>query len=298
MSIFRSLLFAPGSAPDKMEKATRSAADAVIFDLEDAVAPQERVQARKNVAALLAQPGGPAAFVRVNHPSTGEMEADLDAAVTTELYGVILPKAETREEVERLDRALAERERQVGREVGSTVVLPLVESCRGIHFSYDMATASRRVVGLAFSSGEAGDFMADLEGVWTPDGQAMFYARSKLVCETRAAGLSWPVDGVVMNLADEATLRGECELARRLGFQAKLAIHPKQLPVINEIFTPTAAEIDYSQRVVDAFREAQAAGTGAFVYEGMMIDKANIARAQRTLARAKAVSAVESPKRG
>ena len=281
-----------------MEKAKRSAADAVIFDLEDAVAPQERVQARKNVAALLAQAGGPATFVRVNHPSTGEMEADLDAAVTMALYGVILPKAETREEVERLDRELTAREQQIGREIGSIAVLPLVESCRGIHFTYDMATASSRVSGMAFSSGEAGDFMADLEGVWTPDGQAMFYARSKLVCETRAAGLSWPVDGVVMNLADEATLRTECELARRLGFQAKLAIHPKQLPVINEIFTPTAAEIDYSQRVVDAFGEAQAAGTGAFVYEGMMIDKANIARAQRTLARAKAVSAVESPGRG
>jgi citrate lyase subunit beta/citryl-CoA lyase len=281
-----------------MEKARRSAADALIFDLEDAVAPQRRQEARKHVAALLTEAGGPPVFVRVNHPSTGEMEADLDAVVSANLYGVVLPKAETREEVERLDRALGQREKQIGREIGSIAVLPLVESCRGIHFTYDMATASPRVLGMVFSSGEAGDFMADLEGVWTQDGQAMFYARSKLVCETRAAGLSWPIDGVVMNLSDESILRSECELARRLGFQAKMAIHPKQLPLINEIFTPSAAEVEYSQRLVDAFREARDAGTGAFSYQGMMIDKANIARAERTLARARAVSGADAPQRG
>jgi citrate lyase subunit beta/citryl-CoA lyase len=281
-----------------MEKARSSAADALIFDLEDAVAPQRRDEARREVTASLGESGGPPVLVRVNHPSTGEMDADLDAAVTANLCGIMLPKAETPDEVLRLDRALEVREKRIGREVGSIKILPLVESCRGIHFTYEMAIASPRVMGMVFSSGEAGDFMADLEGVWTPDGQAMFYARSKLVCETRAAGLTWPVDGVVMNLSDETILRGECEIARRLGFQAKIAIHPKQLAVINEIFTPSAEDLEYCRQVIAAFREARSAGVGASVYQGMMIDQANVARAERMLARAGEASSSNSSGRG
>lgn len=286
MIALRSLLFSPGSSRAMLEKAKRSGADALIFDLEDAVSASRLGEARANVAAALAGPDLPPVFVRVNHPSTGEMDADLDAAVAASCYGVVLPKAETADEIVRLDAALSRREEQRGLRRGAIVVLPLIESGRGLHFAYEIATASARVVGLAFSSGEAGDFMADIEGRWTPDGLAMLYPRSKTVCDTRAAGLTWPVDGVVMNLADDDALERECRLARTLGFQAKMAIHPGQLATIHRIFSPSPDEVTYSLGLIAAYHEAAAGGQGAFRYQGMMVDKANIVGAQRTLARA------------
>lgn len=283
----RSLLFSPGSRPDLMAKAKRSAADALIFDLEDAVAPSARAGARDAVADALTETDGPPVFVRVSHPSTGEMDGDLDAAVAAATYGIVLPKVESAAEIAVLDEAIGVRERRGGRPPGSIAVLPLVESCRGLHFTYEIATASPRLVGLAFSSGEDGDFMADLDGQWTPAGEAMFYPRSKLVCETRAAGLDWPVDGVCMHLDDDTVLRSECQLARRLGYTAKMAIHPGQLSIIHEVFTPSPEEIDYSAGLLAAFEAATAAGTGVFRYRGAMIDKANVRLAERTLARAR-----------
>jgi citrate lyase subunit beta/citryl-CoA lyase len=287
----RSLLFAPGSNPRMLSKACGSVADAVILDLEDAVAPSARADARSAVAAVIDENSGrPGIFVRVNHPSTGLMEADLDITVRPGLFGVVLPKTDSPSDVARLDESLAEREARAHLPVGSIAILPLVESCRGLHDGYEIARQSPRIVGMAFSSGEAGDFMSDLGGQWTQDGVAMLYPRSKLVCDTRAAGLSWPVDGVVMNLADVSVLESECRLARRLGYQAKMAIHPKQLDVIHAVFTPTADEIEAGLAVVRAHEAAQAKGTGAFSLGGMMVDQANVERAKRILARAEAIS--------
>jgi citrate lyase subunit beta / citryl-CoA lyase len=287
----RSLLFAPGSNPRMLSNACGSGADAVIFDLEDSVAPSARADARSAVAAALDENSGrPGIFVRVNHPSTGLMNADLDFTVRPGLSGVVLPKTESPIDVARLDEALAEREVQAHLPVGSIAILPLVESCRGLHDGYEIARQSPRIVGMAFSSGEQGDFISDLGGQWTQDGAAMLYPRSKLVCDTRAAGLRWPVDGVVMNLADTSVLESECRLARRLGYQAKMAIHPKQLDVIHAVFTPTEEEIEASLAVVRAHETAQARGTGAFSLDGMMVDQANVERAKRILARAKTIS--------
>jgi len=287
VTALRSLLFSPGSRPDMMAKAKRSDADSLIFDLEDAVAPSARAPAREAVAAALGD-GAPATqpvFVRVNHPSTGEMEADLDAVVAAGPYGIVLPKTESPVEVAALDEALGIREERAGRAPGSIAVLPLVESCLGLRFTYEIAQASPRVVGLAFSSGEEGDFMADLDGQWTPTGEAMLYPRSKLICETRAAGLGWPVDGVFMQVDDDAALVEECRLARRLGFAAKMAIHPRQVAAIHAAFTPTPKEIAFAKGLLAAFEQAQAVGAGAFRYEGVMVDKANVRRAEQVLAR-------------
>jgi citrate lyase subunit beta/citryl-CoA lyase len=286
VTALRSLLFTPGSRPDMMAKAKRSGADSLILDLEDAVAPSARHEARAAVAAALDDAGeGPPAFVRVNHPSTGELDADLDAVVRPGLFGIVLPKVDTADEIAALDESLADRESAAGHEAGSLVVLAQIESCRGLHFMYEIARASPRVVGLAFSSGEDGDFMADLDGQWTPAGEAMLYPRSKLVCETRAAGLDWPVDGVFMQVDDDRALEEECRLARRLGFVAKMAIHPRQLAAIHAAFTPTPQEVAYSRGLLEAFEEAKANGTGAFRYRGAMVDKANVRRAENVLAR-------------
>jgi citrate lyase subunit beta/citryl-CoA lyase len=290
----RSLLFSPGSRPDMMAKAKRSGADSLIFDLEDAVAPGARIAAREAVAAALDDPAAsPPVFVRVNHPSTGEMESDLDAVVGAGPFGIVLPKVETAAEIAALDEAISVREGRAGRPVGSIVVLPLVESCRGLRFSYEIARASPRVVSLAFSSGEDGDFMADLDGQWSPGGEAMLYPRSKLICETRAAGLPWPVDGVFMQVDDEAALEVECRLARRLGFAAKMAIHPRQLAAIHAAFTPTPEEVAHARGLLAAFAQAEADGAGAFRYEGLMVDRANVRRAEQVLARARPAPTAE-----
>ncbi|MGH3484204.1 MAG: HpcH/HpaI aldolase/citrate lyase family protein [Nocardioidaceae bacterium] len=294
VTALRSLLFSPGSRPDMMAKAKRSGADSLIFDLEDAVAPGARAAAREAVAAALTEesddptsgaPASPLVFVRVNHPSTGELEADLDAVVGAGPFGIVLPKTETAAEVAALDQAIGIHEQRAGRPPGAIVLLPLVESCLGLRFTYEIATASPRVVGLAFSSGDDGDFMADLDGQWTPVGEAMLYPRSKLICDTRAAGLGWPVDGVFMQVDDEVALAKECRLARRLGFAAKMAIHPRQLSAIHAAFTPTPEEIAFAKELLAAFESAQASGSGAFRFQGLMVDKANVRRAEQVLAR-------------
>lgn len=267
-----------------MEKAPRSGADALIFDLEDSVPRNMRKEARQHVGEALGRAGNPPVFVRVNHPSTGETEADLDALAPGRIEGVILPKAEKVAEVVLLDSLLLSLEKRLGVEPRTLTLIPLVESCRGLRFCYEMATAAPRVRSLAFSSGEEGDFMVDLGGRWTPGGEAFLYPRSKLVCDARAAGIGWPLDGVFMNLRDDEALRRECRLARALGYTGKMAIHPRQIPVIHETFTPSEMEVEYSRRLVAAFREAEAGGQGAVQFRGMMVDYANVKRAERILA--------------
>ncbi len=191
---------------------------------------------------------------------------------------------ETPGEVIRLDTVLSTLEARAGLAPGSIIVLPLLESCRGLHFTYEIATASSRVRGMVFSSGEEGDFMVDIDGNWTPEGEVFLYPRSKLVCETRAAGLDSPIDGVFMNLSDEAALLRECRLARNMGFTGKMAIHPKQIPVIHSVFTPSEKELEYSRGLIEAFRAAEAEGKAAVTFRGMMVDYANLKRAERILA--------------
>jgi citrate lyase subunit beta/citryl-CoA lyase len=273
-----------------MEKAPRSGADALIFDLEDSVPHGGRAEARGHVAQAisrtkkLGREENPPVFVRVNHPATGEMEKDLEAVVPARPYGMILPKVEAAGDVERLDSVLSTLEASAGIAPGEVIVVPLLESCRGLHFTYEIATASPRVRAMAFSSGEEGDFMVDIGGRWTPEGEAFLYPRSKLVCEARAAGIEFPLDGVFMNLGDEAALLRECRLARNMGYTGKMAIHPKQIAAIHSVFTPSTEEIEYNRGLIEAFRRAEAEGKAAVEYRGMMVDYANLKRAERILA--------------
>ncbi|MEE9240220.1 MAG: CoA ester lyase [bacterium] len=289
MRPLRSFLFTPGTRPDMLEKAPRSGADALIFDLEDSVAAHLKNEARQHVAEALAREVTHPLFVRINHPSTREAEADLEAVVSDRLSGLILPKAERPSEIELVDRLLSNLESERGIETKQIVLIPLVESCLGLRFCYEMATSTPRVQAMAFSSGEDGDFMVDLGGRWTPEGQAFLYPRSKLVCDSRAAGIDFPVDGVFMNLADEDALLEECRLARTLGYTGKLAIHPKQIAVIHSVFTPSQEEVQYARGVIAAFREAEAEGRAAIRFQGMMVDYANVKRAERILALAESI---------
>ncbi len=286
MKLLRTLLFAPCTRPELMAKAQDSQADGLIFDLEDSVPLQAKAQARQALAQALFQGLKKPAFLRINHPRVGDAQSDLDTlgqVAVPQVQGVILPKAESPADLEWLDARLESIEARTGLERGTLKILPLIETCLGLRNTYDLARACGRVCGMSLASAEQGDFMVDLGGRWTPASLALAYPRSKMVVDARAAGLSWLVDGVFMNLSDASALHTECQLAREVGFVGKMAIHPNQVEVMHQVFTPSAQDIEYARGLLEAFRAAEAQGIGAVRYQGMMVDYANVRLAERTL---------------
>ena len=290
--MYRTLLFAPGSRAELLTKAQLGAADAMIFDLEDSVPLNAKEEARKNVQQALALGLKKPMYLRISNPRAGDYLADLGVLTNQSLVnvaGVALPKADDAQDIETVSKALQEIEIKAGVAVGSLSILPMIETCLGLRNSFDIAKSSKRVSGMALASAEEGDFMVDLGGRWTPRSLALNYPRSKLVVDSRAAGLEWIVDGVFMNLKDTQMLREECLIARELGFVGKMAIHPTQVDVMHEVFSPSAEEIEYARGMIAAFREGEARGVGAVKYQGMMVDYANVRLAERTLALVKAL---------
>jgi len=287
VKMFRTLLFAPGSRPELLAKAQAGNADALIFDLEDSVPANAKEAARAHVAGALAAGLRKPMYLRINNPRAGDFRADLavlqQAGSLANVTGVILPKADDAQDVAAVAAVLDAIEAQGGAPAGSLAIVPLVETCLGLRNTFELCRASPRVVGIALASAEQGDFMVDLGGRWTPRSMALAYPRSKMVVDARAAGVQWIVDGVFMNLKDLGALRTECELARELGFTGKMAIHPTQVDVMHEVFSPSAEEVEYARGLLAAFREAEARGIGAVQYRGMMVDYANVRLAERTL---------------
>ena len=283
----RTLLFAPGSRTELLTKAQLGAADAMIFDLEDSVPLNAKDEARKNIQQVLALGLKKPMYLRISNPRAGDYLADLGVFHNHSLVnvaGVALPKTDDAQDVETVAKALQDIEIKAGVAVGSLSILPTIETCLGLRNSFDIARSSKRVSGMALASAEQGDFMVDLGGRWTPRSLALTYPRSKLVVDSRAAGIEWILDGVFMNLKDMQMLREECLIARELGFVGKMAIHPTQVDVMHEVFSPSAKEIEYARGLIAAFREGEARGVGAVKYEGMMVDYANVRLAERTLA--------------
>ncbi|MCZ7561058.1 MAG: CoA ester lyase [Burkholderiaceae bacterium] len=259
--IARSLLFVPGSRPDRFDKAMAAGADAVVVDLEDAVAPADKDRAREALAAWLAP--GRAVIVRINGADTGWFRDDLALCARPGVSAVMLPKAERADDIAAL------------RAAGAATVLPLVESAAGFAALAAIAGAPG-VQRLAFGSL---DFGVDLGMRDALEDELLFF-RSQLVLASRLAGLQPPVDGVSTAIDDAARLRDDALRARRLGFGGKLCIHPRQVADVNRHFAPTEAERAWAQRVLDA---AAASGGAAVAVDGKMIDKPVILRAQAIL---------------
>ncbi|QYJ16591.1 Citrate lyase subunit beta [Rubrobacter xylanophilus DSM 9941] len=269
---FRSYLYVPGSDPRRIEKALSSEADAVIIDLEDAVVPDRKDEARKNVAGVLEREPTKPVFVRVNAPGSALCERDVEAVARPGLAGLRLPKTESPEEV----RRIAERLEELG---CGAVIQCLIESALGLEMAFELARSHPRVTALA--PGEA-DLAADL-GVSGEEG--LLYARSRVVAASRAAGLQGPVQSVYTDVRDLEGLRRSTEAGKRLGFFGRSAIHPAQVPVINEIFTPTGEEVARARELLQAMERAAASGTGAFALEdGRFVDEAVVRAARLTLA--------------
>ncbi len=294
MEPVRSMLFTPGNRLDMLAKAVISGTDAVIVDLEDSVSTDSKPQARDNLQQLAESPVP--YFVRTNAIETGLLWDDVVAAGQAPVVGVIIPKAEDPKMVSRVDGALTALELTTGKEAGSITVIPLIESALGVRLTYEMAKASDRVECVMFGGGEQGDLVADLGVEWTPAGTGLMQARSQVLLSSRAAGVPYPMEAVFMDFRNPDGLRVECELARTLGYVGKVAIHPAQVEVINDVFTPSAEVVEYQKKVLAAFEEAEAAGKASIAVDGKMVDYA-VARVARTII-ARAEAAARAGKEG
>jgi citrate lyase subunit beta / citryl-CoA lyase len=282
-SALRSFLFSPGIDSRKLAKAAASEADAVIFDLEDAVADSRKAEARTLVADETRRYGASRPVqVRVNAVPTGLIAADLDAICMPQLAGVWLPKAENVDEVKYVDDLLTKLEAERAMAPGSVHLLLSFETARGAHFAYDLASACDRVTAVSAGTAEGGDLHAEMGGLWSDDVGTVPYVRSRVVLAARAAGIDCIVDGACTRL-DDAIVARSAEAAREAGYTGKMAIHPRHIAPIHDAFAPTAAELDHATEVVKAFAAAEAEGIAAISVGGRMIDYAMVVNARRVL---------------
>ncbi len=278
---FRTMLFAPGNHPRKVEKVFDAGADAVILDLEDAVAIAEKRATRAIVLGALQNPRRCLGYVRVNGMETEFCYCDIDAVVQAGVDGIILPKTESADQLKTADWLIAQLERERGLAAGAIDLIPIVETGKGLKALGELAHATSRVKRLSFG---AGDFTLDMGMRWSLGEAELATARAAFVMESRAAELEPPIDTVFIHLNEDAAFQASAETVRNMGFQGKLCIHPKQIEPAHAVFTPTADEIAYAEKVVAAFDEAEAAGSASIQIEGYFVDYPIVEKARRTLA--------------
>ncbi len=292
MELLRTLLFVPGNRERMIEKAKGVAADALIFDLEDAVPPAEKPTARRMVREAIdsGEYRRYKVFVRVNALTTNLLPDDLEAVVSPNLYGIVLPKVEYREGVEKVHQMLLEQERRLGLGAGHTRILPIIETVRGVLNISQIAGSNERLVGLSFG---AEDFATDLGVERSREGTEGRYPLTMVALHARLTDVA-AVDSVFSDVNDDEGLEENCRLAKQLGFRGKFAIHPRQLDMMNRIFTPSEQEIEYARQVVAAYDAAEARGEASVAVNGKMVDIPIAERARSLLALAEAISRQQS----
>jgi citrate lyase subunit beta/citryl-CoA lyase len=294
--VMRSLLFVPADSPAKLAKALGCGADAIILDLEDSIAPARKEAARAEAAAFLVQTAPqqkrPRLIVRVNGLDTGLTDADLDAVVPARPDAIMLPKAEGGTSVAHADAKLTAREALCDLADGAIGILPIAtETARSLFVAGTYRDAGPRLLALTWG---AEDLATDLGAEANRDRQGQFldsYRLARTLCIAGAANAGVPAfDTVYVDFRNNAGLRRECEEAHRDGFAGKMAIHPRQVAIINEVFTPGPDAIARAQAVVAAF--AAAPGAGVVGIDGVMFDRPHLTKAERLLAQAKAAGVV------
>ncbi len=264
MALNRSFLFAPGNVARRVEKALTLEADAVILDLEDSVAPSDKPATRKRVAEALRQPRRARGYVRVNAPSTRFCYRDLVETIHERVDGVVLPKVESAVDLHAIDWLLAALERERGIAEGSIDLMPLVETAAGVQ-SID------------------GDYANDVGLEPGLDEAELADARARLVLASRAAGMENPIDSPWFHFKEAEAFGRALERSRRGGFQGRLCVHPDQIGPVNSAYLPSAEELARAERIVAAFRQAEAKGQAAIQVDGQMIDYPIVYRAQALL---------------
>jgi citrate lyase subunit beta/citryl-CoA lyase len=288
MPLNRTFLFAPGNHPRRVEKALGLDADAVILDLEDAVALSDKAAARRPVAEALRGARRGRGYVRVNAPATPFCYRDLVETLHERVDGVFLPKVESAADLHAVDWLMAALERERGIAEGSIDLVPLIETAAGVA-RVDRILQARslrpypgawRVKRVAFG---AADFSLDAGLVPSPEEPELAGARERVVLASRAAGMEAPLDSPWFALRDMEGFRRALERSRRGGFQGRLCVHPDQVPVANAAFTPAAEEVARAERIVAAFKATEAKGGAAVEVDGQMVDYPVVYRAQALL---------------
>ena len=295
--LLRSWMFVPGDRQKMIDKAVALPVDAILLDIEDGVAPAAKETARKQIAESLDRIAvqkkenpsyrTPARYVRINAVGHERMNADVEYVIRPALEGLAVPKVETPDQVNVVEKILDEREPKMGMVRGSVRLLLALESPRGLFNAYAIATSSPRVIGLMFG---AEDFSRELSLPLRREGEAvdLIYARSAMVTAAAAAHVQ-AVDGVWPNFQDMEGLKKFALQSRRLGFSGMSLIHPAQINEVNAAFRPTSEEVDYCRRVVQAFDDARARGEGAIAFGGQLLDMPIVDRARQTIALAESL---------
>jgi citrate lyase subunit beta/citryl-CoA lyase len=288
LEILRSLIFVPGNRRDMLEKARDFDADAIVADLEDSVPPAEKENARgvvRDMAPTLSGLGQKV-LVRLNSLDTGLTHDELAALIGPHLYGISIGKVESTWDIKECDRIASALERGAGLEPGHLKIVPWIENSRAVMRVYDIAIASPRVVGLAFG---AEDYTDDMDIQRTDEGDEVYFPRATVALAARAAGVA-ALDSPFVRFRDQDGLKREIEVALKLGFKGKFAIHPAQLDTINTMFSPRPEDVEYARRVMEAWDQAEAEGRGSTSLDGRMIDVPVVKRARSLLAMADAIA--------
>lgn len=270
----KTYLFVPGNHPDRITKALDSEASAVIIDLEDSIALSEKESTRRSVAKKLEQINltEKPIYIRVNDLNSEFWVDDVLLAAEFPHLGVMLPKAESKTDIEKVNHYLSIEQ----------AIIPLIETATGVMCVYDIAHSATNVMRLAFG---AIDYSLDIGVSLTPTGEELHYPRSVLVIASKAAGISSPIDTVYADIKNEEGLINEVKRAKQLGFFAKMCIHPAQLPIVNQLLLPTEKELKWARDVVMAFEDAEEKGIAAINLNGKMVDYPVYKQASQILGR-------------
>ncbi len=291
VEFIRTALFVPGNRPDRVDKAVATAADVVIIDLEDAVPYSQKKETRPVVRKKILKHQGRPVFVRINALDTEFFQEDLHEVVGAGLSCIVVPKVEAAGQIPEINRRLLKAEKTKGMVPGSIAIIALIESALAVENVFQIVsqrTEPERLLTVAFG---AADFALDMGFDVTQTGEELSYPRAKIAVACRAAGVAPPLDTPFMiDLKDPDALEADIKRARRLGFQGKLCIHPNQVDICNRLFSPTKEEIEYAQKVIQAFEKAEAEGSAAIQLEGKFIDYPVVARSRRIVKMAAKIS--------
>ncbi|MCI6550643.1 MAG: citrate (pro-3S)-lyase subunit beta [Prevotella sp.] len=276
----RTMMFIPGNNPSMMQDAYIYHPDSIMLDLEDSVTMAEKDAARMLVhnALKTIDYGTIERVVRINPLNTPYGKKDIEAVVKGGVDVIRMPKTETADEVREVEAEIERVEKEIGCE-GRTLIMAAIESALGIVNAYAIATASKRMMGIALG---AEDYSANLKTQRTKEGTELQLARETIVVAARAAGID-ALDTVFSNLNDMEAFRNEVELIKRMGFDGKSIINPRQIEIVNEVFAPKEKDIEKARTILAAIKEAAERGSGVISVNGKMVDRPVVIRAQRTI---------------
>jgi len=277
--LLRSLIFVPGNNPRFLEKAKTLSADIVCFDLEDSVPLNEKDSARNLIKETLAKRSEfkSEVYVRTNSPVSGLIPDDLHKIVQKGIDGIVIPKVNNIKELKKIEKLLVMLEKK--RKLKPIELIPSIESAEGVVNAYNIASSNKRISALVFG---VFDLLNDMGIEYTKQADGTKYARAKIPVDAKAAG-KYAIDAIWQDLNDENGLEQDCTIGRNLGYVGKSIIHPNQISVTHRIFHPTKDEIDWAEKVCQAYMESTKKNKGATVVEGKMIDEVHFKRAKALL---------------